>query len=135
MQATLIQGAVNGSAIAASTLNAVGVSLTHNAGGDWTVEEIAISYNGATPLQAGALVQLFDSQRNRFFVTGQISLGIIGFPRSGTAVLSVAPIIWKPIRPLTLSSGQSIQLYVSTDASTAFVANDLCLIGKGFQNV
>lgn len=135
MQAELIQGAVNGSTISASSVNALGVTLTHNSGAPWIIEAFAISYNGATPLQAGALVQLFDSQHSRYFVSGQISLGAVGFPRSGAAVLSVAPILWKSIRPMQLLSGQSVQLYVSTDSGTTFAANDLCLLMRGYQEV
>lgn len=135
MQVTLQQAAVNVSSIAVSSQKTLAVTLTHNAGADWYLEEYALSYNGATPLQAGALVELYDSQRNRFFVTGSVSLGAIGFPRSGTAVLSTAPILWKKIRPMVLTSGQSILLYVTTDSATSFAANDLCLLMSGYQNL
>lgn len=130
----LWQGAVNTSAIPVSSTNALAVTLTHNAGSPWVVEKFALSFNGATPAQAGALVQLSDSQRSRFFVQGQISLGAIGFPRSASGALAVAPILANPLKyPFVLQSGQSVQLVITTDASTSFVANDLCLYMYGYQ--
>lgn len=137
MRAPLIQGAVNTGPVAVSQSNTLALTLTHNAGADWTIEKFALSYNGATPLQAGALIQLYDSQRSRFLLLGSISLGAIGYPRSGTAVLSTAPIIWKELigNVMVLKTGQSIQAFLTTDASTSFAANDLCLLMAGYQDL
>jgi hypothetical protein len=136
MRAVLYQAAVNTSAIAVSSTNSLGVTLTHNAGADWTIERFAISYNGASPLQAGALIALYDSQHNRFLLPGYCSLGALGFPRSGTAVLAAAPALMRElVYPVTLKAGQSMQLFVTTDNATSFAANDLCLLMHGYQDV
>ena len=136
MRAVLYQAAVNTGAIAVSSTNTLGVTLTHNAGSDWTIERFAISYNGASPLQAGALIAIYDSMHNRYLLPGYCSLGALGFPRSGAATLAAAPAMLRElVYPVTLAAGQSIQLFVTTDSSTSFAANDLCLLMHGFQDV
>lgn len=136
MRAVLYQAAVNTGAIAVSSTNTLGVTLTHNAGSDWTIERFAIAYNGASPLQAGALIAIYDSMHNRYLLPGYCSLGALGFPRSGAATLAAAPAMLRElVYPVTLAAGQSIQLFVTTDNATSFAANDLCLMMHGYQDI
>jgi hypothetical protein len=126
--ASIILGDRNTSAIASTaTGETLAVEVTFNSGMEMIVEGFQVLYNGNIE---GALVRIYDTMRNRDLVSGNTQLGTIGYKR-GTVLLQ--PYI--KIRPLSLRTGQSMQLRFTNTTGSTVAINDLGFSLFGYQYV
>jgi len=126
--ATIILGDRNTSAISSTaTGETLAVEVTFNSGIEMIVEGFQVLYNGN---KESALIRIYDTMRNRDMVSGNTQLGTIGYKR-GTVLLQ--PYI--KIRPLSLRTGQSVQLRLTNNTGSTIAINDLGLSLFGYQFV
>ena len=124
----LFEANVNASSIAASVSNTLAVTVTHNAGGPFTIESFCISYDGSSG-QESVTCELQDTQSNRKLIVGNMTLGTIGHDRT-----SARPALFRQLKdPIVIASGQSVQLYLSTPSGVTISAQDITLALQGFQ--
>lgn len=126
--ATIILGDRNLSAIpSTATGETLAVEVTFNSGIEMVIEGFQVLYNGNIE---SALVRIYDTMRNRDMVSGNTQLGTIGYKR-GTVLLQ--PYI--KVRPISLRTGQSIQLRITNNTGLNIAINDLGLSLFGYQFV
>jgi hypothetical protein len=126
--ATIILGDRNTSAIASTaTGETLAVEVTFNSGMEMIVEGFQVLFNGNIE---PALVRIYDTMRNRDLVSGNTQLGTIGYKR-GTVLLQP----YVKIRPLSLRTGQSIQLRITNVTGLNIATGELGLTLFGCQYV
>lgn len=126
--ATIILGDRNTSAISSTaTGETLAVEVTFNSGMEMVVEGFQVLFNGNIE---SALIRIYDTMRNRDLVTGNCQLGTIGYKR-GTVLLQP----YVKIRPLSLRTGQSVQLRITNNTGSNIAINDLGLSLFGYQYV
>lgn len=126
--ATIILGDRNTSAISSTaTGETLAIEVTFNSGMEMIVEGFQVLYNGNIE---SSLIRIYDTMRNRDLVSGNTQLGTIGYKR-GTVLLQP----YVKIRPLSLRTGQSVQLRITNNTGLNISINDLGLTLFGYQYV
>lgn len=113
------------STIAATSGRTLAFEITQNVGPTMFVTSYQLVY--ATGLET-ALINLYDQQHNRELISGNVQLSTVGHLDT---LASAMPFI--PIAPFELATGQSVQVYITNESSTAATAGDIALTLYGYQ--
>lgn len=118
-------GNQNPNPISANSAQNLAITITQNVGPDFVVFGYSLRY--AANLQT-VLCSMKDTQHNREIISGNTQLCTVGI------LNTLAPINpFLRIDPFILSTGQSVQFYVTNQTGTAIGAGDLALTLFGYQ--
>lgn len=123
---TLILGDYNTTAINAAN-NGLAITITYNFGGYFTFDKFSILYGVNID---SALIRLVDTEHNRDVISANTGLCTIGAPISPGTFREIPYI---HIRPIRVSNGNSISLYVNNISATNLTAKNLFLTLYGVQ--
>ena len=123
---TLIMGDYNTATIAASG-NGQAIQITYNFGGFFTFDRFSLMYGVNID---SALVRLVDTEHNRDIISANTAICTIGSPVSPGTFREIPFTI---IRPIRISNGNSVNLFLNNISATNLTPKNLFLTLYGIQ--
>ena len=120
-----ILGNENGSAIADASTG-LAFEITNNIGDDILVTSLSLGFDVA---YTKALIEIKNTQQNRFIVSGSVQLGAIGTPNTTKSTCNSE----LEIVPFILKSGQYVQVFISNSLGVSIPAKSISLSLNGLQ--